>query len=115
MSKPRWAPRHGKWGPVKPGFWNVWHANKDSLQQNGYSVRKTESGKWEVRFIPGTKSGWPPTPKPDATVVPPGMKASICLTCGHVKLIKVTDEHKDCTLCGDKITPTLTNKLDPPN
>jgi hypothetical protein len=40
--------------------------------------------------------------------VPFGMKASICLRCGHVKLIKVTDEHKDCTLCGDKITPTLT-------
>jgi hypothetical protein len=28
MSKPKWAPRGGKWAPVKQGFWDVWHANK---------------------------------------------------------------------------------------
>src|SRR5258706_14816370 len=115
MSKPKWAPRHGKWGPVQPGFLDIWRANKDSLQKNGFSVRKSESGQWEVRFIPGTKFGWPPTPKPDPIIVTIGMKASICLKCGHVKLIKITDEHRDCTLCGDKITSTLAGKLDPPS
>jgi len=102
MSKPKWARRHGKWGPVKPGFWRIWHANKDSLQKNGYSVRKNENGQWEVRYIPPEKSGWPPV-KPSPTFVPEGMKASICLKCGHVKLIKVDDEHKACTLCGGKM------------
>ena len=97
------APRHGKWGPVKPGFWDIWHANKEPLQKNGYSVRKSESGEWEVRFIPGTKMGWPPTPKPDPIVVPSGMKASLCLKCGHVKLITADDEQRACTLCGGKI------------
>jgi hypothetical protein len=100
MSKPKWAPRHGKWGPVRPGFWDIWHANKDSLQKNGYSVRKNENGQWGVRFIPREKSDWPP-PKPDRIFVPTGMKASIC---GHVSLIKVTDAHKDCSPCGEKIT-----------
>jgi hypothetical protein len=104
MSKPKWAPRNGKWGPVKPGFWDLWHANKVPLQKAGYSVRKNENGQWEVRFIPPEKSGWPPL-KPDTIFVPSGMKASICFRCGHVKLIKTTDEHKDCTLCGEKITP----------
>ena len=104
MSKPKWAPRHGKWGPVKPGFWDIWHANKDSLQKNGYSVRKGENGQWEARFIPPEKSGWPP-PKPNPIFVPAGMKASICLRCGHVNLIKITDKHKDCTICGEKISP----------
>ena len=70
MSKPKWAPRHGEWGPVKPGFWRIWHANKESLQNNGYSIRKNEKGQWEVRFIPDTKMGWPPVPKPEPTVVP---------------------------------------------
>lgn len=65
MSKPRWAPRHAKWGPVKPGFWPIWHANKDSLRDNGYSVRKNEDRQWQVRFVPGTYKGWPPVKKPE--------------------------------------------------
>lgn len=59
MAKPRWAPRHAKWGPVKPGFWAVWHANKQTLQDGGYSVRKNDNRQWEVRFVPGIKKGWP--------------------------------------------------------
>jgi hypothetical protein len=103
MSKPRWALRHGKWGPVKPDFWQIWHANKETLMANGYSVRKNENGQWEVRYIPGEKFGWLPV-KPEAPLsVPTGMKASICFRCGHAKLIKATDKHKDCTLCGGKI------------
>ena len=47
MSKPRWAPRHAKWGPVKPGFWPIWHANRDTLRDNGYSVRKNDEGQWQ--------------------------------------------------------------------
>src|SRR5258708_2739394 len=105
MSKPRWAPRHGKWGPVKPGFWRIWHANKETLQNNGYAVRKNENGRWEVRFVPGTKMGWPLAPKPEPIVVPPGMKASICPKCGHSRLIKITEAHKDCSICGDRIPP----------
>jgi hypothetical protein len=107
MSKPKWAPRHGKWAAVKPGFWSIWHANKDTLQKNGYSVRKSESGNWEVRFIPTDGSGWPPPAKPDAIFVPAGMKASICMKCGHVRLIKLSDMHKDCRLCGEKMTNSL--------
>ena len=98
MSKPKWAPRHGEWGPVKPEFCAIWHANKDSLQKNGYAARKDDRGQWEVRFVPGTKGAWPPAAKPDPIVVPAGMKASICLRCGHVKLIKTTDQHKDCNM-----------------
>ncbi|CCD86686.1 protein of unknown function [Bradyrhizobium sp. ORS 285] len=46
---------HAKWGPVKPSFWPIWHANKDSLRDKGYSVRKNEDGQWQVRFVPGTQ------------------------------------------------------------
>jgi hypothetical protein len=81
MSKPKWALRHGKWGPVKPDFWSIWHANKESLQKNGYSVRKNENGQWEVRYFPPDKSGWP-TFKSDPIFVPTGMKASVCFKCG---------------------------------
>jgi hypothetical protein len=88
MSKPRWALRLGKWGPVKPDFWRIWHANKESLQKNGYSVRKNENGQWETRYIP---PGWPPV-KPYAVFVPTGMKASICFKCGHVKLIQTNED-----------------------
>jgi hypothetical protein len=102
MSKPKWARRQGKWGPVKPDFWRIWHANKDSLQKNGYSVRKNENGQWEVRYIPPQKSDWPPA-KPNPIFVPTGMKASICFKCGHVKLIKANVEHTNCTLCGGKV------------
>jgi hypothetical protein len=104
MSKPRWAPRHRKWGPVKPGFWNIWHPNKESLKRNGYSVRRNDNGEWEVRYVPVGKAELPS--KPDAIFVPTGTKASLCLKCGHVKLINRFDEHKDCTLCGEKIGPT---------
>jgi hypothetical protein len=87
---------------VKPEFWPLWHANKKSLQNNGYSVRKSENGEWEVRFIPPKKSGWPPF-KPAPVFIPTGMKASMCFKCGHVKLIKAEEAHRDCALCGEKI------------
>jgi hypothetical protein len=102
MSKPKWAPRHEKWGPVKPGFWDIWHANKESLQKNGYSVRRNDLGQWEVRFVARNKSGWP-VPKQSPVFVPTGMKASICFRCGQVQLIKITEEHQDCTMCGERI------------
>jgi hypothetical protein len=105
MSKPRWAPRHAKWGPVKPGFWPIWHANKDSLRDNGYSVRKNEDGQWQVRFVPGTHKGWPPVKKPDPIFVPVGMKASVCPNCGHTRVIPRAEAHKDCGICGDRIPP----------
>jgi hypothetical protein len=66
-------------GPVKPDFWRIWHANKDSLQKNGYSVRKNENGQREVRYIPPQRSGWPPV-KPNPIFVPIGMQASLCFT-----------------------------------
>jgi hypothetical protein len=102
MSKPKWARHNGKWGPVKPDFWRIWHENKDSLKKNGYSVRENENGQWEVRYIPRDKSGWPDF-KPESVLVPAGMKASICFKCGHVKLINAGDEHKACTLCGTNL------------
>lgn len=102
MSKPRWAKRGGKWCPVEPEFWEIWHKNKDSLKASGYSVRLNRNGQWEVRYIRPAKESWPPY-KPEALFVPAGMKASICLKCGHAKLIDVEQEHKDCTLCGGKI------------
>lgn len=105
MSKPRWAPRHAKWGPVKPGFWAIWHANKEPLRDNGYAVRKNDDGQWQVRFVPGTHKGWPPVQKPEPIVVPPGMKASICPNCGHSRVIPRTEPHKDCGICGDRIPP----------
>jgi hypothetical protein len=89
---------------VNPEFWPIWQANKDTLQKNGYSVRKNENDQWEVRFIPPEKSGWPPI-KSNPIFVPTGMKASICLKCGHIKLIKINDEHKNCGICGEKIAP----------
>jgi hypothetical protein len=104
MSKPKWAPRHGKWGPVKPEFWPVWHANKESLQKSGYSVRKDENGQWEVQYISPEKSKWPPV-RSNPVFVPTGKKASLCFNCGHVKLIDANEVHKDCTLCGYKIKP----------
>jgi hypothetical protein len=106
-SRPRWAPRYGKWGPVKPGFWAIWHANKESLQDNGYAVRKNIDGQWEVMFGPSNnrKKGWPPVKKPDPIVVPPDMKASICPNCGHTRIIPRTEPHKDCGICGDRIQP----------
>jgi hypothetical protein len=102
MSKPKWASRHGKWGPVKPDFWRIWNDNKESLKKNGYDVRKNPNGQWEVRYLPPDKRGWPPF-KPDPLFVPAGMKASVCLRCGHARLIKAGDEHKDCTMCGAKL------------
>lgn len=105
MSKPRWAPRHGKWGPVKPGFWAIWHANKETLRDNGYAVHKNDDGQWLVRFVPGTHKGWPPVQKPEPIVVPAGMKASICPNCGHSRVIPRTEPHKDCGICGDRIPP----------
>ena len=104
MSKPRWAPRHAKWGPVKPGFWPIWNANKDSLRDNGYSVRKNEDRQWQVRFVPGTYKGWPPVKKPEPIFVPAGMKAS-CPNCGQTRVIPRTEAHKDCGICGDRIPP----------
>jgi hypothetical protein len=44
MSKPGWARHNGKWGPVKPDFWRIWHDNKDSLKKSGYEVRKNDNG-----------------------------------------------------------------------
>jgi hypothetical protein len=102
MSKPKWALRHGKWGPVKPEFWRIWHENKDSLKKNGYSVRKNPNGQWEVRFDPLWRSGGPPF-KLDPIFVPGGMKASLCFRCGHVRLIEAGSEHTDCGLCGAKL------------
>lgn len=104
MSKPKWARRGGKWTPVKPDFWEIWHANKESLKKSGYSVRLNENGQWEVRYLPPAKRGWPPY-KPEPIFVSAGKKASICFKCGHVKLINVEEEHRDCTLCGGKIYP----------
>src|SRR2546428_9254719 len=97
MSRPKWARHHGKWGPVKPDFWRIWHNNKDSLKKNGYEVRKNENGQWEVRYI--RPQPWPSF-KPEPVSVPAGMKASICFKCGHVKLISIGVEHEGCTLCG---------------
>ncbi len=105
MSKPRWAPRHAKWGPVKPGFWIIWHANKETLRDNGYAIRKNDDGQWQVRFFPGTKKGWPPLIKPAPIVVPLGMKASICPNCGQTRVIPRTEPHKDSGICGDRIPP----------
>jgi hypothetical protein len=107
MSKPRprWAPRYGKWGPVKPGFWAIWHANKQSLQDNGYAVRKNDNGQWEVRFDGDVRKGWPPVKKPEPIFVPAGMKASICPKCGHSRVIPRTEPHKGCGICGDRIPP----------
>lgn len=107
MSKPRprWAPRYGKWGPVKPGFWAVWHANKQSLQDNGYAVRKNENGQWEVKFDGDVRKGWPPVQKPEPVFVPVGMKASICPNCGQTRVIPLAEAHKDCGICGDRIPP----------
>ena len=97
MSKPKWARHNGKWGPVKPDFWRIWHANKELLKKNGYEVRRNDNGQYEVRYIPPPK--WPPVGA-SPILVPEGMKASICFKCGHVRLIKMTDEHKACGLCG---------------
>jgi hypothetical protein len=110
MSKPKWAKRHGKWGPVKPDFWAIWHANKESLKKGGYEVRKNPNGQWEARFLP--QQGWPPY-NPDAILVPIGMKASVCWKCGHVRLIKATDAHKACGLCGAEtdFAPPAGNKV----
>lgn len=110
MPNPKWAPRRGQWGPVKPGFWDVWHANKKSLQRNGYSVR-FHDGQWQVRYVPGMVDGWPPRTEPEATYVPSGMKASICLKCGNVRVIKLADPHKDC-MCGDKVPAPSAHKVD---
>ena len=60
MSKPKWALRHGKWGPVKPDFWRIWQENRESLKKNGYEVRKNLNGQWEVRYLSPDKRGWPP-------------------------------------------------------
>ena len=97
ISKPKWARHNGKWGPVKPDFWRIWHANKESLKKNGYEVRRNDNGQYEVRYIPPPK--WPPVGA-SPILVPEGMKASICFKCGHVRLIKMIDEHKACGLCG---------------
>lgn len=105
MSKPRWARRGGKWCPVETEFWQIWHANKDTLKNSGYTVRLNENGQWEVRYLRPAKRGWPPYKPVQPIFVPAGKKASICFRCGHVKLINVEDEHKDCTLCGGKINP----------
>src|ERR1700733_701778 len=90
MSKPKskWAPRNGEWGPIQPGFWQIWHANKKSLQDNGYSIRKDDNGQWQVKWTADTRKGWPPPAKPEPIVVPPDMKASWCMKCGHTLLIK---------------------------
>jgi hypothetical protein len=104
-ARPRWAPRYGKWGPVKPGFWGIWHANKESLRDNGYAVRKNEDGQWQVRFEPSIRKGWPPVKKPEPIVVPAGMKASVCPNCGHSRIIPSLEPHKDCGICGDQIPP----------
>jgi hypothetical protein len=29
------------------------------LRDNGYSIRKSESGQWEVRWLANTRNGWP--------------------------------------------------------
>lgn len=107
MTKPKskWAPRNGEWGPIKPGFWDIWHANKKSLQDNGYSIRKDDNGQWQVRWVPGIKKGWPEITKPEPVTVPAGLKASICMKCGNVRLIKFDEPHKDCGICGEKIAP----------
>lgn len=92
----KWAPHDGSWGPVKPGFWEIWRNNKKSLKNNGYSVRLSDTGEWQVRFTP---PGWP-AHKREAVFVPQGMKASLCLKCGQVRLIDCKAEHQACGICG---------------
>jgi hypothetical protein len=36
---------------------------KDTLRDNGYSVRKNDDGQWLVRYMPGTHKGWLPVKK----------------------------------------------------
>ena len=52
--------------------------------------------------MPGQNLGWPPF-KPSAVWVPAGKKASLCFRCGHVRLIELGDDHKDCGMCGAKV------------
>lgn len=102
MSRPKWASHTGKWSPVKPSFWEIWHAQKDSLRKNGYEVRKNPNGQWEVRFTPLGKRGWPPY-KPSPAWVPSGKKASVCFRCGHARIVEQDAEHKDCGMCGASV------------
>ena len=99
MSKPKWAPHNGKWALVKPKFWSVWHANKESLRKSGYELRKTETGEWQIRYIASVKDEWPER-NPKSVFVPFGSKASLCLKCGNVDLIDRNENHRACTLCG---------------
>jgi hypothetical protein len=101
---PKWAPHNQSWGPIKPGFWDLWHAQRLNFQRAGYEVRKSETGEWQVRFVPVNNPPWPPV-NPTTVFVKKGFKASICLECGKVDLISADSEHKACTFCGAKADP----------
>jgi hypothetical protein len=103
MPKPKWAPDNGGVGCGQTRFLGIWRANKKRMQKSGYSVRKSDTGEWQVRFIPRHDAGWPPI-NPKTVFIDKKFKRSLCFECGKVDLIYLNDEHKACTLCGAQVT-----------
>jgi hypothetical protein len=88
-----------EWAKPDAAFWKLWRANKASMIEAGYSVRKTTDG-WQARFRPRSRP-LPERERSTGLTVPAGKKALICLECGNADLIDVADDHPACTACGD--------------
>jgi hypothetical protein len=65
------------------------------------TTERRNTAEWQVRRIPPDKCPSPAT-EPDAVFVKNGFKASLCLECAHVDLIRANEDHRPCTLCGAK-------------
>jgi hypothetical protein len=81
MPKPKWAPDNGGVGCGQTRFLGIWRANKKRMQKSGYSVRKSDTGEWQVRFIPRHEAGWPPI-NPKTVFIDKKFKRSLCFECG---------------------------------
>jgi hypothetical protein len=88
---------------IMPDEFRVWNENKE---QRPYDVVTATTKRWDsaerqVRNTSSNKAASPPI-KSSAVFVKEGFKASLCLECAHVDLIRANEDHRPCTVCGAK-------------